>query len=400
MTTDESVSQPFKAACPVCATPTPEPTFALRDVPVFCNVLHDSRKEALAAASGDIQLSACPSCGLIYNRRFDPTKVEYAPSYENALHFSGRFRAFAEAMADHLVDAHDLRGKTVAEIGCGDAYMLRLLVDRGVGRAIGYDPSVSEEMAARIESPSIEVHRDLFASDALPDRVDALLCRHVLEHITDPVAFLLGIRRALGERDTLVYVEVPNAQWMLDACSPWDVIYEHCTYWTAPTLEAVFRRCGFTPLRVQTGYGDQFLMIEARAGAPIADELQSSRTGPDVAESLTRFDHECAVKFDRWAKQLEAIADSGRHAVAWGGGSKGVTFVNAVHGAREAITSVVDVNPRKHGRYVARCGLPILAPDELPNADVAAVFVMNPLYTDEIRASLAELRLTPEMIPV
>lgn len=389
---------PFAAACPICGASAPPPEFTMRDVPVFCNVLHDSSQSAADAPCGDIELSGCPDCGLIYNRCFDTRKVNYSPSYENALHFSGRFREFAEHVADDLVERLNLRNKAAAEIGCGDAYFLRLLTDRGVARGVGYDPSMRSRTASCAEGAPIEVRPEPFNSRTLPKDVDVLICRHVLEHIDDPVAFLRDLRNSLGKRDTMLYFEVPNAQWMLNALSLWDVIYEHCTYWTAPVLEATFRQCGFTPWRLYTGYGGQFLMIEARpdGSAPV----ECIRPGKAPETSLAQFGHLCTEKLNHWSQQLGTLDREGRQALAWGAGSKGVTFVNAVDGADRTIRAMVDVNPRKRGQFVGRRRIPVLGPQDLPKTDADVIYVMNPMYTEEIRMTLMDLGLTPEIVCV
>ena len=41
-----------------------------------------------------------------------------------------------------------------------------------------------------------------------------------------------------------------------------------------------------------------------------------------------------------------------------------------------------------------------MAPDELEGRELATVVVMNPLYVEEIRTTLAELGLRPEVIAV
>jgi hypothetical protein len=61
---------------------------------------------------------------------------------------------------------------------------------------------------------------------------------------------------------------------------------------------------------------------------------------------------------------------------------------------------VVDVNPRKQGRYVPGTGHLVLAPEDLPAQPVDRVFLPNPLYLDEVRARLAELTVTADVVPL
>lgn len=259
--------------CPVCDSDDLRKVFSLGNVPVICNQLWPSAQAARAAPSGNVDLVRCGRCALIWNSAFEPTRMVYAPGYENALHFSPRFQAFAEDLAAGLVARLGLAGKHVFEIGCGDGHMLDLLSRNGVATATGFDPSMADKANPFSARDGVEIIPEYFRSDQLDRPFDAIICRHVLEHLDAPMALMRDIRRAIGPRDVPVYFEVPNAGWMLDAVSMWDVIYEHVGYWSAPAMTTLFRRAGFAPVSVLAGYDGQFLMIEARPSAPDPDYL-------------------------------------------------------------------------------------------------------------------------------
>jgi hypothetical protein len=52
------------------------------------------------------------------------------------------------------------------------------------------------------------------------------------------------------------------------------------------------------------------------------------------------------------------------------------------------IACVIDVNPAKHGKFVAGTGHRILAPEQLDAEGVAAALVLNPNYVREISERL------------
>ena len=83
----------------------------------------------------------------------------------------------------------------------------------------------------------------------------------------------------------------------------------------------------------------------------------------------------------------------------WGAGSKGVTFLNIADSAR-SIDTVVDINPRKQGHYIALTGQQVVAPEALPGIGPDVIFVMNALYTKEIAATLDRLGVRAELISV
>lgn len=373
------------ACCPLCASQDYRTVFSAAAVPVLCNRLLETEADAKNAPMGMVELSVCSACGLIWNRAFEPEMIGYQPGYENALHFSPVFRDYAENLADRLVRGYDLVGRNVIEIGCGDGHMLDTMVRHGVGSAVGFDPSSATDtpFSARDE---VEIVQEYFQLSHADRPFDAVLCRHVLEHIDEPVPFLSMLRAAIGNRKTAIYFEVPNAEWLVSSYSIWDVIYEHVTYWTFPSIETLLRRTGFEPVRLSAAYGDQFLQAEATPSYEQSDFLpKDGASGVDTAIEFGRFVDDM---FDQWRRHLRSLSGS---AVLWGAGSKAVSFVNLVEGAE----ALVDLNPRKHGLRVPGAGLPVVAPEALLDIRPELIIVSNGLYEAEIRDQVNAMGLQP-----
>lgn len=385
--------------CPCCGGTNLTPLFALKNVPVICNQLWPSAPAAADAPAGDVDLAICQDCTLVTNLAFDENRMEYAPGYENALHFSPRFQAFAEELAADLVARHDLAGKDIVEIGCGDGYFLDLMVRHGVKTATGFDPTMAGQRPKALETEGVDILPEYFDRKQLDRHFDAVLCRHVLEHLPAPMGVLTEIRAAIGDRDVAVYFEVPNAEWMLDSLSLWDVIYEHVTYWGAPSLETLFRRAGFEPVRISAGYGDQFMMLEAKPCAPQPNFLPSHAGRERIIGIGERFGASVTRELSTWRGRLTELAGAGKKAAIWGAGSKGITFANAVAEDAQAgagLAALVDLNDRKHSLYAGGVALPVVAPGELPEVRPDLVLISNALYADEIQGMVRGMGLSPE----
>jgi SAM-dependent methyltransferase len=377
------------SVCPLCGGTSVAEVFLLRNVPVICNQLWPDVEAAKSAPLGNVDLVACRACALIWNRAFEPERMVYAPGYENALHFSPKFEAFAEDLAAGLVARHNLVGKDVVEIGCGDGHMLDMLVKHGARTAVGFDPSMAGKDTPYRKRPGVEIIPEYFRSDQLDRNFDFILCRHVLEHIETPRPFVSDIRRAVGERDIGVYFEVPNSAWMLRAVSMWDAIYEHVTYWTAPAMTALFRRAGFRPTRVTEAYSGQFLALEAKPGAPEGDYVASGTE--DVLAAAAAFKDAADRELTTWRQRLGALHGK---AVIWGAGSKGITFANALEEAGRPLAGMVDLNPRKRGLMAPGVALPVLAPEDLRKIRPNLVLISNALYAAEIASQVKGIGLS------
>ncbi len=376
--------------------------------PVLCNVLWDTEVEARNAPTGDIRLVFCTNCGVIRNERFAPELVTYSPAYENSLLVSPTFRAYAEQLAVRLAERHRLHGRRVLEIGCGDGDFLALLCDAGgLGTTgIGFDPSYGGG-AGRNDGGG--AGRLRFVRGTYPTRPDELaadfVCsRHVLEHLDDPRDMVAGVRSAMGQRpDVGVYVEVPDAGYMLRAAALWDVIYEHAWYFTAPSLRFVFEQAGYVVASVESSFGGQYLGLEAfpRLGPPV----EGARAGgwrlevDELAALATGFGATLRDSVAGWSAEVATRLERGQRLAVWGIGSKGVTFLNRVTGG-DRVALAVDVNPRKRGRHVTGSGQAVVGPVALRRQPPDAVLLMNAVYEREVASMLDELDVHSELVVV
>jgi hypothetical protein len=384
--------------CSVCGSPKVSVFLEIKNVPVHCNILCLSESEALKTPLGDIRLGFCSNCGHIFNLSFDPVLTNYEGEYENSLHFSPRFRFYAESLAARLIERYHIYEKQIMEIGCGNGDFLMLLCKLGRNRGVGFDPSLADDRIKDPDTESIEFIRDYYSQQyAGKYRADLICCRHVLEHIAFPRELLTTIRTA-AVGTAIVFFEVPNAAFTMRDLGIWDVIYEHCSYFGSSSLAFLFRSCGFNVCSLGEGMEGQFLFIEALPDGTI-NSGESEFTGKleDLMSEVKVFADRYRQKVEGWDRYLKDISNTGRKAVIWGGGSKGVTYLNILN-ARDRIEFVVDINPRKQGKFMPGTGQKIVSPDFLQEYRPDVVIVMNPVYTDEIKEMLRSLGINPHVV--
>ena len=386
--------------CPNCAHPTVHTFFETDAIPSHSCLLMNSPEQAREFPVGDLQLGFCPSCGFIMNTRCNPALQQYSTSYEETQHFSETFNRFAKSLAQQWIDQYDIRNKLILEIGCGKAEFLELMCKLGDNRGIGVDPSViPERLPAEIQE-RIDFYQEYYATKHAQLEADVILCRHTLEHIIETRELMQTIRESIGDRDTLVLFELPDATRVLRERAFWDVYYEHCSYFTAGSLARVFRECGFEVIDLERCYDDQYLLIAARPAAgptaaslPLEDDLES--TARDVMSYATQVGNDIS----NWQTNLRERSNAGERIIAWGAGSKCVSFFTTLN-LTDEIDYAVDINPHKQGQFVPGTGHRVLGPDDLTNEPPNAVVVMNAIYCDEIQELLNSLSLGPELLPL
>lgn len=384
--------------CPVCGGAT-TPVVTVPDVPALANAFAETEHDAASAARGDIDLVVC-TCGMLHNASFDDAIAPYGVDYENSLHFSPRFQEHAEHLASRLAATYAVPDGTVLEIGSGAGDFLAMVASRGFARGIGLDPSLDEERDDTAGEATLSFVRSTLADAPVAVRADLVVCRHVLEHVSEPVAFLREAHQHVVKEDGSIYVEVPDATHMLQAPAIWDLVYEHVGYFTEPALVAALGAAGWTVTATGTSFGGQFLWAEAGA-RPVAAHRAGSGAGggagAEVADLAAGFGEAHARTMDRWGAFVADRAD--QRVAVWGAGSKGVSFLNFLRNEGIDVSAVIDVNPRKQGRFVPGTGHRVDGPEVLKQG-IDTILLMNPLYVDEVEKIARGIGVTAPVVAV
>jgi SAM-dependent methyltransferase len=375
--------------------------YQVDNIPVHSCLLMPTREAALQYPRGDLRLGFCRSCGFIQNTVFDPGVHEYSSRYEETQAFSPRFIQFARGLAGRLLERYGLWEKDILEIGCGKGEFLVLLCEMGQNRGIGIDPGYMEERTTSEAASRIKFIKDFYSEKYAHLTADFVCCRHTLEHIQPTRAFVQMVRSALGDRtETVVFFEVPDVARVLKEQAFWDLYYEHCSYFSVGSLARLFRSCGFEILDLTKDFGGQYLLIEALPG-----DGSSGRVFPgehdldELARDVEHFEATSPSQLEKWKHQIQHRKTRGQRVVIWGSGSKAVAYLTTM-GIGSKIDYVVDINPYKHGMYLAGTGHEIVPPSFLKEYRPDIVIVMNPIYCDEIRCELGQMGITAELIAV
>jgi Methyltransferase domain/C-methyltransferase C-terminal domain len=377
------IHRPPEPNCLVCGSDATFEFLRRPSVPVHQNLLLDNSAAARDLTRGDLAMRLCERCGFGFNAAFRPDLLDYGRNYDNTQNWSPAFDRYVDELVRDLVEIHGVRRCRVVEVGCGKGTFLKKLIAYpgadNVGH--GFDPSYI--------GPDVELGGRLrftrsFFSGAAAEPADVVVCRHVIEHVREPLELLRAIRSGRAAR---VFFETPCLEWILRHQVTWDFFYEHCSLFTPQSLATALTRSGFADIQVRHVFAGQYLWVQARGDQDgISAQLPLSGTsGLARAFSLRE-----QGLLHSWRQLVTRWAGSGDVAV-WGAGAKGVTFCNLVDPHCALLSCVIDANPAKHGKYVAGTGHPIVGPERLLTEDVAAVLVLNPMYTEEIVQHLNRL---------
>jgi len=382
------------AACPCCGLGGVRVFYRADAIPVNSTLQLSTAEEAVSLARGEMALGFCGKCGFICNTAFDYDLIEYSSRCEETQGFSPSFSKWQQELASRMVDRYELHDKTIVEIGCGKGEFLTALCEIGDNRGIGFDPAYIPERNTSPASDRIDFIREFYTSKNAPDHGDFIVCKMTLEHIEQVREFTGMVRRSIGDRmDTIVFFQVPDLGRILDEMAFWDIYYEHCSYFGSGSLEGLFRRSGFDVMDIDTDFGGQYLMLQARPADMHGCRQEYIDDGLEgLADKVERFRKKAPGLLQSWRGRLREWKGEGRRVVVWGSGSKGVSFLTSL-GVDEEIDCVVDINPNRSGHFMAGSGHEIVTPERLRRRPPDTVILMNPLYRAEVQLQLDGLEL-------
>ncbi|MBS1606958.1 MAG: methyltransferase domain-containing protein [Bacteroidetes bacterium] len=330
-------------------------------VPVLQNRAFNTREEAIGSDFGYLQIEQDPQTGIFENRLFDGDKLIYDQNYDNEQANSPAFEAHLDQVAEILKPF--MAGKKVIEVGCGKGHFFRKLSDRGAD-IVGCDPTY--------QGDDPRIIREFFSPE-LGQTGDVIILRHVLEHIQHPADFIRYIAQANGNKG-VIYIEVPDLSWIIANQVYFDLFYEHVNYFRPEDFRRIFGRIYAQGVFFNGQY--QYVVADLSAVNPPPYDFE-------------KVDDRLQVSFQKLDQISDRLKKTARPVYIWGAASKGVISSLHLLDRGVKIEGLIDINPRKQGKYAAMTGLPILSPAAFKaRTGQAVVLIANPNYESEIRAEL------------
>lgn len=197
----------------------------------------------------------CERCGLVFSspifsaKKLSKFYKKSACSYENQIpYLTKTYSKIIEQIKNDLP-----ANPKVLEVGCGNGFFLKALVDSGFTKNVsGVEPSSRMALEVdRILRNKIKV--DIFKSNLFPkDSFDLVLCFHTLDHMFDPKEFVRGAYAMLKKNGYVIVVvhdtEGLSVKLFGERSAIFDI--EHVYLFNKKTLREIFLRHKFKIIKV------------------------------------------------------------------------------------------------------------------------------------------------------
>lgn len=356
--------------CPVCSAADTEHLLERHQVPVHQNLVMLTQQQAKNCTKGALLLRFCSNCGFVFNSGFNLNLLAYGEQYDNTQSHSAIFERHLDELVMQLVEQQGVRNCKVVEVGCGKGHFLHKLVSYPGANITGYgfDPSyVGPELCLE---GRLHFRRSYYNDSCTDVQADVVICRHVIEHVPEPLLFLQTIRRAVRQNPhARLYFETPCIDWILSNKVVWDFFYEHCSLFSLSSLGTAFELAGFTVNSVRHVFNGQYLWLEATNRPPQTVHTDAVST-VRLAQAYSHAEQQLRA---RLTSLLFELKQQGNVAL-WGAGAKGATLAHLVDVQGQLIDAVIDINPNKQGKYIPGSGHRIIAPSQIKQYAIEHIF--------------------------
>lgn len=200
--------------------------------------------------SGKYGINKCVNCNLIFtNPRPNPDEIEDLYDKAYMANLESVKPILFKICAKRLLFVEQFKNSgRLLDVGCGNGYFLELARRRGwkiSGTEISEYCSnyCKEEFGISVKSGEI------FEANLPSNHFDIITIWHTLEHVKNPMDYLLEFNRIL-KTDGLLFILIPNTRFLLNFLKGWkwiarSEITEHLYFFSNDSLEYMLQKSGF-----------------------------------------------------------------------------------------------------------------------------------------------------------
>jgi SAM-dependent methyltransferase len=273
----------------------------------------------------------------------------------------------------------------ILEIGCGGAAVLRQL-SKGQMECFAIDPSPVAVKA--LSGSDVTLISDFYPNQLDGEQFDFLFCADVLEHVADPLEFLVRCRENLVDEGMLL-VSVPDCTRSIEIGDVSMALHQHLSYFNVSSLKRILEDAGFGQVSVEAAkYGGSLYGTGIRMHSE--SKRSSNLSGDDTLlnDFYKKAANSVAIVQQELRKCLNDYQTIGIYVPL-----RILPYLGVDDELRRAISSfrLFDDTPTWQGKRVQEGLSPIENFSQLVNSPVSDLFVMSLTFGDTIARRVSDL---------
>lgn len=390
--TEEFVRKCSEASCRSCRHTGLMPVLDLGMMPLSDGLVKAEQLET-AEDFYPLEMAFCTECALVQILKTVPPEKLFCEDYPYYSSFSDSLLEHSRKNALNLITTRNLGPQSlVVELASNDGYMLRNFTEAGIP-VLGIDPAAGPAKVA--EKSGIPTLNTFFTLDLARQlvsegrRADLMIANNVLAHVSDTNGFVEGIGMVLKD-DGLAVIEVPYLRDLIEHCEFDTVYHEHLCYFSATSVDRLFRNHNLYLNDVQrlAIHGGSMRLHIAHQDSPseavrslLAEEKQMGMDKYEYYETFCKMVLRLRQELRRLLMMLKARK---KRIAAYGAAAKGAILLNYIKAGTDVIDFVVDRNVHKQGKYMPGVHVVIKAPEAIMQQMPDYVLVLPWNFKNEI----------------
>lgn len=352
-----------------------------------------------------LRVLVCQKCWLVQTEDYAGAEELFDADYAYFSSFSTTWLQHAKQYVTDVTNRFALSPDSyVVEIAANDGYLLQYVQEQGIP-CLGVEPTASTAAAAR--EKGLDITEEFFGVDLARRLVqqgkqaDLTAANNVLAHVPDINDFVSGFAVLLKPQGVATF-EFPHLMQLLEHIQFDTIYHEHFSYLSLTAVKQIFEHNGLSIFDVQEipTHGGSLRVFAQRK-----DTGQHSVEGS--VERLLNKEGDLGVKTPALYQNFQARANlikhdllaflidakrQGKKVMAYGAAAKGNTLLNYAGVRVDLLSSVVDRNPAKQGKFLPGSRIPIVNESEIRNYQPDYVVILPWNLSDEVKEQLSYVR--------
>jgi len=359
--------------CRLCASTRIESLINLDGFPKAAQHFIPSLEEIDGDQPITLMVCQCIDCGLIQLRN-DP--VSY---YKDVITAASLSEGSKENLVNEwrpFIEKYNILGKDAIEVGSGRGDFLEVLERLDVN-AYGIEHSL--ENIEECKKKKLKVER-AYLTELTEDcnkKYSLVVCNNFLEHQPETKNYLSCLRNLVSD-DGVIYISVPNVDYLLEKKCLYEFVADHLVYFTEKTLRKAMEINGFSILEAYKKNNGNDLVL--------------------IAKPETRINIDGAIEtVSDIVKSIQKEVNKHKNVAIWSAGHRALALMAIAK--LEQIKYVIDSATFKQGKFTPILHKKIISPEEFISTNCDLLIIMLPgNYAEQVIRFVEENKITCKVV--
>ena len=359
--------------CRLCNSSRTESLIDLDGFPKAAQYFISSLQQTIDDESVTLMVCQCIDCGLIQLKN-DP--VSYYKDVITAASLSKASKANLVNEWRPFIEKYNILGKDAIEVGSGRGDFLEVLERLDVN-AYGIEHSL--ENIEECKKKKLKVERAYLTE--LPEdcnkKYSLVVCNNFLEHQPETKNYLSCLRNLVSD-DGVIYISVPNVDYLLEKKCLYEFVADHLVYFTEKTLRKAMEINGFSILEAYKKNNGNDLVL--------------------IAKPETRINIDGAIEtVSDIVKSIQKEVNKHKNVAIWSAGHRALALMAIAK--LEQIKYVIDSATFKQGKFTPILHKKIISPEDFISTNCDLLIIMLPgNYAEQVIRFVEENKITCKVV--